>query len=117
LRDDAASFQHTWKIGDLLCQGLRSVFAELKGKAIVQNVGPMFQILFTKEAKINDYRDFCAYVDRAQYQKFALALLTHGIYMSPAATLHSVATLAHSPEDVSLTLGAVRKACKDVNLV
>ena len=117
LRDDAASFQHTWKIGDLLCQGLRSVFAELKVKAIVQNVGPMFQILFTKEAKINDYRDFCAYVDRPRYQRFALALLTHGIYMSPAATLHSVATLAHSPEDVSSTLGAVRKACKDVNLV
>jgi glutamate-1-semialdehyde 2,1-aminomutase len=117
LRDDAASFRHTWKIGDTLCQGLRSVFAELEVEAIVQNVGPMFQILFTKEAEINDYRDFCAYVDRAQYQRFALALLTHGIYMSPAGTLHSVATLAHSLDDVSSTIEAVRKAFKDVNLV
>lgn len=86
-------------------------------KAIVQNVGPMFQILFTEEAEISDYREFCAYVDRGKYQRFALALLTHGIYMSPAATLHSVATLAHSMEDVSFTIESVRKACRDVNLI
>ena len=76
----------------------------------------MFQILFTEKTEINDYRDFCTYVDRGKYQRFALALLPHGIYMSPAATLHSVATLAHSMEDVSFTLEAVRKACKDANL-
>ena len=117
VRDDAAAFKHTWSIGNSLCQGLRSVFEELNMKAIVQNVGPMFQILFTEEAEISDYREFCAYVDRGKYQRFALALLTHGIYMSPAATLHSVATLAHSMEDVSFTIESVRKACRDVNLV
>ncbi|HUV14689.1 MAG TPA: aspartate aminotransferase family protein [Acidobacteriota bacterium] len=116
VRDDAAAFKHTWELGNSLCQGLRSVFAELNVDAIVQSVGPMFQILFTEKSEITDYREFCAYVDRGKYQKFALALLPHGIYMSPASTLHSVATLAHSMEDVSYTIEAVRKACEDVNL-
>lgn len=114
LRDDGAAFDHIWRIGNSLCREVRTVFEEEAVRAIVQNVGPMFQILFTDRSEITDYRDFCAYVDREKYQKFALALLPHGVYMSPAATLHSVATLAHSMEDVLFTVEAVRKVCNYV---
>lgn len=112
-REVGAAFRHIWGIGDKLCTGLREVFRETGTKAIVQGVGPMFQILFTEEAAVRDYRQFCGSVDRVRYQKFALALFRRGVYMSPSAALHSVATVAHTEEDVTFTLEAVRKVLSD----
>jgi len=103
-------FTHTWNIGDKLCRGLASVFADRKVDAIVQQVGPMLQMMFTEREAIRDYREFCAYVDRAKYQRFALELFKHGVYLSPSAALHSVTSLAHTEEDVEFTLGAVDRA-------
>lgn len=109
-RDSNASFAHTWRIADRLCAGLREVFKRKGRSDIVQNVGPMFQVMFTDRPVISDYRDFCQYVDRAAFQKFVLSLFPHGVYASPSAALHSIVTLAHSDEDVDLTLEAVDKA-------
>jgi glutamate-1-semialdehyde 2,1-aminomutase len=108
--DDGAAFHHTWRIAELLCDGLRALFAETGTQAIVQNVGPMLQILVTTQPAITDYRDYCQHVDRAAYQRFALELFKHGVYMTPSAALHSIVTLAHSEEDVAITLDAARQA-------
>ena len=110
---DAAAFRHTWRIGDTLATGLRTVFEETRTPAIVQGVGPMFQILFTDRPHIHDYREFCEFVDRPRYRRFVHALFRHGIYMTPGAALHSVASLIHTPEDVESTLAAVRKVLAD----
>ena len=111
--DNFAAFRHTWKIGEALVAGLQSVFQETKTPAIVQSVGPMLQILFTEQPQIHDYREFCAFVDRGRYQRFARALFPHGIYMTPASGLHSVATLVHTQEHVEATLVAARKVLRD----
>ena len=109
-RDNNAVFRHTWRIAERLCAGLREVFKK-KGRAvIVQNLGPMFQMMFTDRPRIRDYRDFCQYVDRAAFQKFVLSLFQFGVYASPSAALHSIVTLAHTDEDVTFTLQAVEKA-------
>ena len=109
-----AYFKHTWNIGELLADGLRRLFVNTGTAAIVQSVGPMMQIMFTDRPAIRDYREFCEYVDRVKYQRFAWALFKHGIYMSPSAALHSVASSAHSEDDVTFTLEAMRKALADV---
>lgn len=109
-RDSNASFRHTWKLSEELCSGLRQLFSRKGRAAIVQNVGPMLQVMFTDRESIRDYRDFCQYVDRAAFQKFVLSLFPLGIYASPSAALHSIVTLAHSAEDVQLTLEAAGKA-------
>ena len=105
-----------WKISEQLCDGLRHLFRESGTPAIVQNVGPMFQILYTSRETIRDYRDFCSAVDRQAYQKLALALFRHGVYMSPSAALHSVASLAHTDEDVTMTLQAIGGILGDVGI-
>lgn len=112
--NDGAAFKHIWRIGDNLCEGLREIFKRKGIHAIVQNVGPMLQVMFTDRAAIYDYREFCAHVDRAKYQRLALALFKHGVYLSPSAALHSVASVVHSDEDVGLTLDAFGKALDDV---
>lgn len=108
-------FCRQWGLADQLCGGLRQVFGEAGLGAIVQNVGPMFQILFTDRPAIRDYREFCAYVDRKRYQELALNLFREGVYMSPSAALHSVVTAAHSPEDIRLTLEAVERTIRNAD--
>jgi glutamate-1-semialdehyde 2,1-aminomutase len=109
-RDNNASFKHTWDIAGKLCSGLRELFRKKGRAAIVQNVGPMFQLMFTDRPEICDYRDFCQFVDRGAFQKFVLSLFPYGVYASPSAALHSIVTLAHTEEDVALTLEAADKA-------
>jgi glutamate-1-semialdehyde 2,1-aminomutase len=109
-RDSNASFCYTWRIGEKLCTGLREVFRRKGRAAIVQNVGPMLQVMFTDQPAIRDYREFCQHVDRAAFQKFVLSLFSLGVYASPSAALHSIATLAHTDEDVDKTIEAANKA-------
>ena len=109
-RDNNASFRHTWRVAERLCKGYKELF-EKKGRAVVvQNAGPMFQVMFTDQAAIHDYREFCQFVDRAAFQKFVLSLFPFGIYASPSAALHSIVTVAHTDEDVEATLEAATKA-------
>ena len=113
-RDNNASFGHTWRVAEKLCRGLRELFANKGIPAIVQNVGPMLQVMFTDHPAIEDYRDFCRYVDRVAFQKFVLALFPFGVYASPSAALHSIVTLAHTDADVDRTLEAAGKAVESV---
>ena len=115
-RDNNASFAHSWKIADRLCTGLREMFCKKGISAIVQNVGPMFQIMFTDQPAIRDYREFCQFVDRAAFQKFVLSLFPLGIYASPSAALHSIATLAHTETDVDHTLEAAGRALEEMKV-
>ena len=109
-RDNNASFRHTWRIAERLCEGYRELFQKKGVAAVVQNVGPMFQIMFTGQPTIRDYRDFCQFVDRSAFQKFVLSLFPFGVYASPSAALHSIVTLPHTDQDVELTLVAAEKA-------
>lgn len=109
-RDNNAAFAHTWRLADRLCEGFKELFRRSGRAVVVQNVGPMFQLMSTDRPAIHDYREFCQFVDRAAFQKFVLSLFPFGVYASPSASLHSIVTLAHSDQDVEQTLEAARKA-------
>jgi glutamate-1-semialdehyde 2,1-aminomutase len=106
-RDNGAAFRHIWDLADHFAAGMTELFHRKGTAAIVQRVGPMFQIMFTEQPCIRDYREFCQFVDRKKYQRMALKLFEYGVYTSPAATLHSIVTVAHSAEDVAKTLIAM----------
>lgn len=108
--NDGESFRHTWRIGQRLVDGLRALFRETGTQAIVQSVGPMLQIMFTERESISTYREYCAHVDRLKYREFVRALFRHGVYMTPSAALHSVASIVHTEEDVDFTIDAARRA-------
>ncbi|MGC2449665.1 MAG: aspartate aminotransferase family protein [Candidatus Sulfotelmatobacter sp.] len=109
-REDNAGFRYMWTIADELCAGIAQIFKQRHVPAIVQRVGPMFQIMFTKASGIHDAREFCSLVDRTAYQKLSHKLFEFGVYTSPAAGLHSIATFAHTKDDVEFTLNAIDKA-------
>jgi len=110
MRDNGAAFRYIWDLADHFAAGLTELFRRKGTPAIVQRVGPMFQIMFTEQACIRDYREFCQFVDRKKYQRLALKLFEYGVYTSPAATLHSIVTGAHSAGDVAQTLIAMDHA-------
>ena len=109
-RDSGAGFRHMWEIAEQLCAGITQIFQTRHVPAIIQRVGPMFQVMFTRESRIRDCREFCAHVDRTAYQRLSHKLFEFGVYTSPAAGLHSIATFAHSKEDVEFTLTALGRA-------
>jgi len=109
-RNSGALFSHIWELADEFAAGMSELFRRKGTRAIVQRVGPMFQIMFTEQARIRDYREFCEHVDRKRYQRFSLKLFEYGVYTSPAATLHSIVTAAHSTDDVKQTLSAMERA-------
>lgn len=103
-------FRKIWDLAGVLASGITKLFQKKGIAAIVQHVGPMFQIMFTERDRICDYREFCEFVDRQEYQRLSLKLFESGVYTSPAATLHSIVTAAHTPRDVELTLSALEQA-------
>jgi len=109
-RNNGEVFPYIWDLADRLVSGIRDTFKRRRIPAIVQSVGPMFQIMFTERDCIRDYREFCQYVDRRRYQQLSLKLFEEGIYTSPAATLHSIVTAAHTVGDVEQTLDAIDSA-------
>ena len=108
-RDNNAAFRHSWRIAEQLCTGLSDLFRQRGRSVLVQRVGPMFQLMFTDQPAIRDYREFCQFVNRAAFRKFVLSLFPFGVYASPSASLHSIVTLAHTDQDVERTLEAATK--------
>ena len=107
MQDQGAAFRYIWDLADQFASGMQDVFRRTGTRAIIQRVGPMFQILFTEKPQIRDYREYCQYVDRKKYKEFSWKLFEHGIYTSPAATLHSIVTVVHTSDDVNKTLVAM----------
>jgi len=108
-KDGGQAFAHMWRVGETLAAGLRQRFAAGKVPAIVQNVGPMLQVMFTDRDEVGDFREFCGFVDRQRYRRFACSLFEHGVYMSPSAALHSVACVPHTDDDIAATFAAVER--------
>jgi len=108
------AYKELHAIGDSAITGLRKVFRRHDLKAIVQGFGPMFQIYFTNQASINDYRDFCTYVDTDRYSRFVQKLMEYGIYMTPSNGLHWIVSTAHGEKDVATLLEAADRACAEL---
>ena len=108
---DGAAYKKLRAIGDSAIEGLRDVFRRRGTKAIVQGFGPMFQIYFTEQSAIHDYRDYCTFVDGRKYSYFVHLLLERGIYMTPSNGLHWIISTAHKQADIEQLLAAADDAC------
>jgi glutamate-1-semialdehyde 2,1-aminomutase len=110
--NDSEALQRAQSIAEAICDGLSLLFTRMRVPAIVQRAGPIFQIMFTERTSIANYREYCCHVDQNLYRIFARKMIESGIYMTPLPTLHSNATVAHTEEDVSLTLDAAERVLR-----
>lgn len=83
---------------------------------ISQNVGPMVQIFMLTEQAANngvtqiaDPRTFCQHCDRDRFRRFAHLMISQGVYMSPAASLHSIVSTQTTDADIDLAIATARE--------
>lgn len=108
LRDDRAGFKRLQEIGGKMSAEIRKVSrASNKHPMVVQNVGSIFQFYFTEKKNVENYRDFCAHVDREKFRTLVNGLLKHRIFMSPSNALHSLSCTVHTDDDIRLTAEAI----------
>ncbi len=94
-------------MGERLENGLTTLFEAHGVSGWVQRVGGMLQVFFGNQAPIRDYRDFCRYASRARFSQFALAMIHHGVYLSPSYSLHSVLSAQHGAAEIDRVLEVV----------
>ena len=115
LADEQAGFKKIKDLGLKLTKEIQEVTRKNnKHKIICQGVNSMFQIFFTDQEKISDYRDFCRSVDRIKFRDFSLKLFDKGIYMNPSATLHSLSAVVHNEEDIRVTAKAISETLDEL---
>jgi glutamate-1-semialdehyde 2,1-aminomutase len=115
LANQQAGFKKIKDLGLKLTTEIQEVTRKSnKHKVICQGVNSMFQIFFTDQEKISDYRDFCRSVDRIKFRDFSLKLFDKGIYMNPSATLHSLSAVVHNEEDIRVTAQAISETLDEL---
>jgi len=67
--DNGKIYEHIYRLGERLMTGMKDIISRLGVRAIVQGLGSMFQIYFTKLEKIENYRDSTT-VNRKIYHDF-----------------------------------------------
>ena len=115
LENDQAGFKRIKTLGQSMAAELTRV-AKTSNRhgMVVQSVNSMFQIFFTDQPEINDFRDFCTHVDRVKFRNFVLRLFDKGIYMNPSATLHSLSAIVHTEDDIKATAKAVAEVLDEM---
>lgn len=64
-------YKEVYQKGDRLRSGIRKIIDEQGIKALIQGIGPMFQIVFTNVKKIRDYRELCMYAKKDIYLHYS----------------------------------------------
>jgi glutamate-1-semialdehyde 2,1-aminomutase len=96
---------------------LRKRFDEIKEdtgvNALLQSIGGQFQIYFTGDEKVTDYKS-AARSNFKNYAIFSESLFRSGLLFHQSYLFHHGTSLAHSPEDMDKITSAFRSALEQV---
>jgi len=110
IRNDEGLYQRLNSGYLRLVDKIRDVIERNGIKACVEHVGSLFQIYFTDQREIIDYRS-AARVDKTNYNTFFMAMLTKGSFISPRPFGRCFTSTAHGEEEFNRTLQAVEGSC------
>lgn len=88
--------------------GLRAAAAEARVPAYLTRVGSMMCTFFTGQA-VTDY-DTASTSDADTYGRYFWNMLDRGVYLAPSRLETGFVSLAHTEEDIDLTLEAARES-------
>lgn len=112
-KENGKVYEHLYRLGDRLMQGIRNIIQTVGVEAIVQGVGPIFQIYFTRLKKIENSRD--AAQSKTQVHKdFIFRLWARGILARPSQMGEFYVTAAHTDADVDQTLAAIEDVLREM---
>ncbi len=93
---------------DRLADGLKSAFSQAEVPATINSACGMLTVFFTPHS-VTDMASASA-TNRDQFSRFFHSMLAQGIYIPPSPFEAWFISLAHSDDDIDLTLEAVRKS-------
>jgi glutamate-1-semialdehyde 2,1-aminomutase len=94
------------RFGKALMKGLADMMHDKHRDAIVQGYPPMFQVLFTKESRVNNYREF-SQCDQEQFEKLQKRMLKNGVMLDDSNSEPFYVSAAHDRNDVDRTLAVI----------
>lgn len=103
-RNDGEAYTRLYKMGQQLMIGLVELAHKLGISILVQGIGPMFHLAFTRQPAVLDYRSYLE-CDQELYHQFADMLLEEGIRVLSRGMWYL--STAHTPEDIEFTLRTV----------
>jgi len=102
---DVDAYEELTAIATSLATGLRSAFEAAKVPAVVPQVGPLVGLFFGDRAP-RDHAEARALVERQRYPAFFHGMLDRGIALAPGAYEVMFPSLAHSADDIRVTVEA-----------
>ncbi len=116
---DADAYQQLSDSAEQLAMGLRSAFAAAGVEAVVPKVGPLLGLFFGNSevfggSQPRDFSAAAASVALGQYPAFFQAMLARGIALAPGPYEVIFPSLAHSENDLRITIEAAHEAAQVV---
>lgn len=110
-RNDREGLRHIARMGSVLRDGLREVTGRSGIPTLITGPGPMFHMGFTTRSSVTTYDDVLDY-DRKRYGEFCQLMLGRGVRLIERGLWY--VSVAHSEEDVRLTLAAAESALAEL---
>jgi glutamate-1-semialdehyde 2,1-aminomutase len=114
LLDETPDFyENLEKSSALLEEGLQNNLKELQFDGVINRVGSMFTLFFTKENRVNSFADVKK-CDTALFAEYFRMSLEGGIYLAPSQYEAGFVSAAHTNEDIERTVKASYLALKQL---
>ena len=110
---EGSVYRRLQSFGTRAMRGLREEAQDAKMEVLVNGVPEMFQLLFTKESEVHEYRDL-ARCDLETYAALHVELMNHGVMIDEDNMECFFTCEAHSDADLEATLAAFRRALADI---
>jgi glutamate-1-semialdehyde 2,1-aminomutase len=108
LKNNSKVYQELEEKGDYLEQGLQKVFSESRVPFVINHMGSMISVHFSRHA-VTDFASASA-ADNAFFNKFFHSMLKRGIYLPPSAFESWFLSNALTYEDLDKTIDAARES-------
>ncbi len=112
LLDETPDFyKNLEKTSTLLEEGLQNNLKELQFDGVINRVGSMFTLFFTKENRVKSFADVKK-CDTTLFAEYFRVSLESGIYLAPSQYEAGFVSAAHTNEDIEKTVKASYMAMK-----
>ena len=111
LQNDAEAFQQMARMGAKLKTGLTEAFRSGGYNVVVNAVGPMLSIYFTKLRRIATYRQ-ALQASGEKFKSFRDEMLKHGVYMHPDGLERLSISAVHTERETEQTIRAAEESLK-----
>lgn len=113
LDNDSMIYDDLERKAGMLEEGLKNNLKELDFPAVVNRVGSMFTLFFTKENQVTSFADVMK-CDTRVFSDYFKYSLESGIYLAPSQFEAGFVSAAHSDEDIQRTIEASYNALKKI---